>query len=211
MRRACGILDKFWSSAKWDLGFSTLQRSLSVMLGLFDKSSWVILPHSWSLEMTTYKSAEVKVRKGPKSTTTSLTSAAHRRLGTAGEGFNSSTPAISQSFFFNVFWTPGITKASDIGARSMSDCPRAVSMSFSEADCLKVIVSEVLSSDYSGWVAPISGPWYMSVSAVLSENVPCQRLTGQVSLNTATSSSGKDSRHSTRSRKSCWIFSSSLS
>ena len=64
----------------------------------------------------------------------------------------------------------------------MSDCPRAVSMSFSEADCLKDIVSEVLSSDYSGWVALLSGPWYMSVSAILSENVPCQRLTGQVSL-----------------------------
>ena len=104
MRRACGILDKFWDSAKWDLGVSkeveglavsTLQRSLSVMLGLIDKLSWFILPHSWSLEMTTHKSAEVKVRKGPKSTTTSLANEAHRRLSTAGEGFNSSTPAIS--------------------------------------------------------------------------------------------------------------------
>ena len=92
----------------------------------------------------------------------------------------------------------------------MSDCPRAMSLSFSEADCLKDIVSEVLSSDYSGWVAPLSDPWYMSVSAVLSENVPCQRLTGQVSLNTATSTSGKDSRHSTRPRKFSWIFSSSF-
>lgn len=40
----------------------------------------------------------------------------------------------------------------------MSDCPIAISMSFSEADCLKYIVSEVLSSDYSDWVTPLSGP-----------------------------------------------------